>query len=121
MAEESKILGGQCDAPRRAQDSGYVLKALYKDTFFREQIDKSTLFAAIVIGPGLCRVLLGISYNQVLPNRPEHCRAQIPLGQPWSLKVPPGTLSALKFVSYTSIVPLAKFAAIRKWFPSLLG
>jgi hypothetical protein len=68
VAEESKVLGSQCDAPRCAQDSRRVLEAPDEDTAVREQIDKSTLLAAIVIGRGLGRVLLSISYNQVGPN-----------------------------------------------------
>jgi len=68
VAKESKVLRRQCDAPRRAQDSGYVLKTLDEDTSLREHIDKSTLFAAIVISSRLFRVLLGIGYNQVLAN-----------------------------------------------------
>jgi len=70
VAEESKVLRGQCDTPGSGKRSRHMLKALHEPSVNVEYVDEAALLAAIVIiGTSLLRVLLGIGHYYVVSNR----------------------------------------------------
>src|SRR5258708_15031564 len=68
MAEESEVLRCQCDSPGSSQPRT-VLQVLQQFSLRSEDIHKTTVVAAIVIGTGLGGVLLGVRHDDIGAHR----------------------------------------------------